>query len=154
MAIIYGTSGNDYLTGTEEKNRIYGYLGDDILIGGSGRDHLLGEDGNDILTGGTGRDTFVVNYSGGGIDTITDFSVNDDILEITTSSINAFYAVRLPISYLKEFTDDNDILTGATGDDFNFLTYQADTGALSFSGQQIAWLGAGLDWTQVIVVLV
>ncbi|HYX18436.1 MAG TPA: hypothetical protein VE944_29550 [Nostoc sp.] len=84
MATIDGDSGNNYLVvGIEESNQIYGYGGDDTLIGGWGEDHLVGGSGNDILTGGSGGDTFVLNYSGGGTDTITDFSVYEDIIEIT-----------------------------------------------------------------------
>ncbi|MEH1902687.1 MAG: hypothetical protein V7L04_15045 [Nostoc sp.] len=115
MAIIYGTSGNDYLTGTEINNRIYGYAGDDTLIGGSGEDYLVGGDGNDILTGGSGTDTFVLNYSGGGIDTITDFSVNDDILEITTLPFPPGLTISSPS---KIFLN----LIAAVGKNYNILT--------------------------------
>ncbi|MBD0304581.1 MAG: furin, partial [Tolypothrix sp. T3-bin4] len=89
MAVIHGTSGNNYLTGTQGSDQIYGYAGYDTLIGGAGNDNLVGGGGNDNLTGGSGRDTFVLNYSGGGIDTITDFSVTNDILKVTTSTISS-----------------------------------------------------------------
>lgn len=64
--------------GTEQDDLIYGYEDDDIIIGNGG---------NDILEGGQGCDTFVLYYSGGGIDTITDFTVGVDFLEITPGSI-------------------------------------------------------------------
>lgn len=84
MITIEGSSGNDYLPGTEENDVIYGYEAYDTLIGGSGEDYLVGERSNDILTGSSGGDTFVLNYSGGGTDTITDFTVGEDVLQITT----------------------------------------------------------------------
>ncbi|MDF5735423.1 MULTISPECIES: calcium-binding protein [unclassified Nostoc] len=138
MAIIQGTSGNDYLTGTEGDNQIYGYGGNDTLIGGSGDNYLDGGDGDDILTGGTGRNTFVLNYSGGGIDTITNFSVNDDHLEITTSPIPFISSVTDAIS--KGYKDDdtliarsgNDILTG--GKDYDtFASIKSSENAIKFT---------------------
>jgi Ca2+-binding RTX toxin-like protein len=84
---IQGTPGNDYLTAIQANEQIYGYEGDDTLIGGPGRDYLVGGGGNDVLTGGSGRDTFVLYYSGGGINTITDFSFQTDVLKFTTPTI-------------------------------------------------------------------
>lgn len=43
MAIIYGTAGNDTLTGTTQDDQIYGLAGNDELIGGFGRDYLEGD---------------------------------------------------------------------------------------------------------------
>ena len=109
MATIKGTSGNNYLTGTSGNDQIYGNAGNDTLIGGLGNDYLEGGSGNDRLTGGSGRDTFVFDYSTGGIDTITDFSVNDDILKITTPTISSANSIS-------KASQDNDALTG-TGKD-------------------------------------
>ncbi|MBE0439352.1 MAG: retention module-containing protein [Gammaproteobacteria bacterium] len=60
----------------------YNLVGDDgnnILQGGSGDDILTGGLGDDILTGGAGDDVFAWNASDadGGIDTITDFDINN-----------------------------------------------------------------------------
>jgi Ca2+-binding RTX toxin-like protein len=84
---IYGTSGNDYLSGAEAyTNRLYGYEGNDylagdsqadLLDGGIGNDTLNGNAGNDILQGMDGNDTLTDNsgtalFNGGaGADTIT-----------------------------------------------------------------------------------
>ncbi|MDZ7952359.1 hypothetical protein [Nostoc sp. DedQUE09] len=180
MATISGDSGNNYLVaGIEASNQIYGYQGDDTLIGGWGEDHLVGESGNDILTGGSGGDTFVLNYSDGGTDTITDFSVYEDIIEMTiaprrsgTDAVNnnifrinaagfKSAAHALSSNYLKVVTvgigkNYNQLIYGAA--DSNFLTYNADTGALLYNNdnnvQHVASLPAGLDWSQATVVLV
>ena len=61
---LIGSSFNDTLTGDGAGNVINAGLGNDILNGGAG---------NDTLTGGTGSDIFVF-ASGGGADTITDFT--------------------------------------------------------------------------------
>ncbi|MCC5667599.1 hypothetical protein LC653_27880 [Nostoc sp. CHAB 5784] len=110
MATIQGTSGSNYLLGTPGSDQIYGYGGNDILKGGLGNDYLEGGSGNDNITGGSGRDTFVLDYSNGGIDTITDFSVNGDILKINTP----------PISSSKAPPSDqaNDTLIGGSVKDF------------------------------------
>ncbi|MEH1848724.1 MAG: calcium-binding protein [Nostoc sp.] len=112
MEIIQGTPGNDYLAAIQGNDQIFGYAGDDTLIGGPGKDQLVGGDGNDSLTGGQGRDTFVLNYSGGGIDTITDFSVNDDVLKITTD----FISPTTNASF-KGYEGD-DTITGEPGKDY------------------------------------
>ncbi|MBG1262894.1 hypothetical protein [Nostoc commune] len=209
VATIHGTSGNNYLTGTSGNDQIYGYAGNDTLIGGAGNDYLEGGSGNDRLTGGSGRDTFVLNYSGGGIDTITDFSVNDDILKINTPAISGTNAIS------KASTGDdtligksgkdslaggiaNDILTGGKNSDTlpsikssenaikltnsitdvlvstkvssddirldpptessqltiigggvglpSYLSYNANTGALFYLDQQLAWLPSNLQF--------
>ncbi|MEH2181179.1 hypothetical protein [Nostoc sp.] len=172
MEIIQGTPGNDYLTAIQGNNQINGYEGNDTLIGGSGNDYLVGGGGNDILTGGTGRDTFVLNYSDGDIDTITDFSVYDDRLEITTPPISRIGSAPNAIS--KDYKGDdtliarsgkdylvggggNDILTG--GDESpqatiigrgirfpDYLSYNENTGALFYVSQQLAWLPPNLDF--------
>ncbi|MEH2288972.1 calcium-binding protein [Nostoc sp.] len=169
MAIIQGTPGNDYLTTIQGNNRINGYEGNDTLIGGSGKDYLVGGGGNDILTGGTGRDTFVLNYSGGGIDTITDFSVYDDHLEITTPPIPSISSVTNANGYKGDDTliarSGKDYLVGAGGNDIvtggdessltivgwgirfpDYLSYNENTGALFYLSQQLAWLPPNLDF--------
>ncbi|MCC5667598.1 hypothetical protein LC653_27875 [Nostoc sp. CHAB 5784] len=166
MATINGTSGNDNLTGTQANDQIYGYAGNDYLVGGGGNDHLVGGGGNDTLTGNSGRDTFVLNYSGGGIDTITDFSVSNDILKVTTSTISSSqYVIGTPSSLSNsEVSGDSAISStkstnrtlkvessnsSSTG---NIFTYNASTGALFYLNQQLAWLPTNLNWNLAVVV--
>jgi Ca2+-binding RTX toxin-like protein len=65
---IYGSGGNDTITGGQGKDRIYGGSGTDDLSGGDTRDIVYGEGGNDRLDGELGND---VLYGGAGNDTIT-----------------------------------------------------------------------------------
>ncbi|WP_306423294.1 hypothetical protein [Nostoc favosum] len=157
MATIYGTSGNDNLTGTQADDKIYGY---------GGNDHLVGGGGNDILTGGSGRDTFVLNYSGGGIDRITDFSVSNDILKVTTSTISSSqYVIGTPSSLSNyEVSEDSAISSTKSANrsltvessnsrsTSNIFTYNASTGALFYLNQQLAWLPTNLNWNLAVVV--
>ncbi|MCE9666121.1 VCBS domain-containing protein, partial [Halomonas sp. M5N1S17] len=64
---LIGGGGNDHF---------YGGMGDDVLIGGSGNDVMTGGGGANTMTGGGGNDIFIFRpVDGGGVDTITDFTV-------------------------------------------------------------------------------
>jgi parallel beta-helix repeat protein len=54
-----GTSGDDWLNGTDLADVIDGKQGNDQIFGNSGHDTLLGGSGNDILLGGDGDDTLM-----------------------------------------------------------------------------------------------
>lgn len=54
--IIYGTSGNDNLTGTPGNDIILGFEGNDNIEGNSGNDCLLGGPGDDKINGNNGED--------------------------------------------------------------------------------------------------
>ncbi|MCC5643557.1 hypothetical protein LC607_11490 [Nostoc sp. CHAB 5824] len=157
MEPIYGTSGNDYLyiTGTEEENTIYGDEGDDTLMGSSGKDYLVGEGGNDILTGGEGQDTFVLYYSGGGIDTLTDYIVGTDDIKITSAPHSSLPFDNLTIGVAINFSKSKTNLLNL-GISFqlrpreDYLSYNTDNGGLYYLDQQLAWLPTGLNPGEVI----
>ena len=56
--------------------------GDDTVLGGSGDDVINGGGHDDILSGGAGADTFVFEGSHGH-DTVMDFVVGEDLLDVT-----------------------------------------------------------------------
>jgi Ca2+-binding RTX toxin-like protein len=56
MAIINGTSANDWLNGTSGADSIFGFDGHDSLYGNDGDDSLYGGLGHDTLVGGLGAD--------------------------------------------------------------------------------------------------
>jgi Ca2+-binding RTX toxin-like protein len=107
---ISGGDGEDRVYGGDDADRIEGGNGDDLVDGGEGDDRVYGghevtsgtgaEDAsdNDVLTGGAGADTFAfyaarfvpthefwrddtLHYSGH--DTITDFDVTEDRLDVS-----------------------------------------------------------------------
>jgi Ca2+-binding RTX toxin-like protein len=97
---IYGFAGNDRLSaggnndlldGGKGKDSLNGGLGRDLLIGGldndklnggGGDDVLIGGLGNDTLMGGEGKDMFTFNALTEGVDTIKQFNVADDVLDL------------------------------------------------------------------------
>ena len=76
---IYGTSGNDILSGGNGTDTIYGGDGDDIISGGNGVDTLFGGDGNDQLYGDNGND----HLTGG---------AGDDLLDGINGFDTAYYS--------------------------------------------------------------
>ncbi|MFZ1813708.1 MAG: Ig-like domain-containing protein [Rhizobiaceae bacterium] len=94
--VIIGSAGNDFLAGGSQNDQINGNAGNDTLIGGAGEDSLYGDEGDDLIIGGAGadtmgggpgKDTFILDSldfgdSEGG-DYIEDFSIDDDVLDIS-----------------------------------------------------------------------
>jgi len=76
---LYGTDGNNVLTGG---------AGADILFGGKGSDILIGGLGNDQLTGGAGKDTFKFLTIADGKDSITDFVHGQDKIDLSAIDAN------------------------------------------------------------------
>ncbi|CAN7663465.1 hypothetical protein [Rhizobium sp. LjRoot254] len=82
--VLQGLQGNDLLLGNGGDDALSGGSGNDWLYGGDGDDVLGGGGGNDMLSGGAGADTFTF-ASKSGKDTITDFDVDNDLLQIASS---------------------------------------------------------------------
>jgi len=97
-----------------------------VLSGGDGNDILVGGFGNDTLIGGSGSDKFTYNSPTDGIDTISDFKVEEgDQIQISASGFGEGLAVgNLPSS---QFT----IGSSAANASDRFI-YNSSTGALFF----------------------
>jgi Ca2+-binding RTX toxin-like protein len=109
MAFLFGTSGNNNITGTIFDDVILGYDpvvpfpdGNDSLIGGTGNDLIYGGDGNDSLIGGTGNDTL---YGGDDNDRLFGGSGNDRLFS----------------------GSGNDTLNGGSGNDFLYGNFGNDS---------------------------
>jgi Cadherin domain/RTX calcium-binding nonapeptide repeat (4 copies) len=87
------TGGNDTLVGGKGNDALYGDArtvaagatvtgGNDELDGGDDDDLLVGGPGDDFLIGGSGLDKFVFN-NGDGDDTIDDFKLGEDVIDLT-----------------------------------------------------------------------
>jgi len=91
---IYGGSGNDTITSGNGGDTIYGGSGNDTIDGGEGKDTIIGGWGADILTGGLGNDIFkylsVTDSHFGQIDTITDFDLGNDKIDLTAFGATTF----------------------------------------------------------------
>lgn len=81
--VIIGGAGADTLIASGGDDRLEGGAGNDNLDAGAGNDTLWGGQGNDTLRGGDGRDSFVVKSGDGGTDTVMDFSVANDRIDVS-----------------------------------------------------------------------
>lgn len=61
-----------------------GGAGDDMIFGQEGNDTITGGAGNDTLFGGTGADRFIFGAIADGIDTIKDFDIIEDIIDLSS----------------------------------------------------------------------
>ncbi len=72
---INSGGGDDYLQGSRYDN---------VIVAGAGDDLIRSLQGDDTLTGGLGADTFVYkSYDLSGLDTITDFEIGIDFLDLS-----------------------------------------------------------------------
>ncbi|MDD2653025.1 MAG: VCBS domain-containing protein, partial [Sulfurimonas sp.] len=120
---LNGYNGSDTITGLDGNDTIDGRGGDDSLSGGTGNDTLYGGAGNDTLTGGTGSDTFVFTTALDellNVDTILDFSHNDDTISLDSSIFSALSAGAL--------SADNFVSGTEAADADDYIIYDSTTG--------------------------
>ena len=121
-----------------------------IIEGNSGDNRLNGDRGNDTLTGGAGSDTFVFKSALNGatnVDTITDFTVGTDTIELARSVFSALSTGALDsdafqVGSAAVDASDRIIYDSATGD----LFYDAD-GSGAGAAVRFATLSTGLTLT-------
>ncbi|MEH2373721.1 MAG: calcium-binding protein [Nostoc sp.] len=128
--LLSGGNGNDLLSAITA-------LGNNTLDGGNGNDILIGGNGNDILYGGDGNDVFVFNSYNEGIDTIYDFNVTNELIQVSAAAFGG----SLSTSSLQksQFT----LGTSATTSNQRFI-YDSIKGALYFDQD-----GSATGFTQV-----
>lgn len=154
---LYGRQNDDVLDGGADNDTLYGGDGDDVIAGGSGEDYLDGGNGADRLNGGEGADTligaagadvFVFSSAlGSGVDTIVNFIVADDTIELDVSvfsgiGVGALASSAFVIGAAAADSDDRIIYDAATG----ALYYDAD-GDGAGAAVQFASLAPGLALT-------
>ena len=153
---------NLILTGTAAVNGIGNGLANamtgnsaaNLLNGGAGNDTLDGGASTNSLTGGAGNDIFRFTTKGH-IDTITDFNVVNDTIQLENAAFTALTtAGTLAVSQFKIGIQALD------ADDF--VIYNNVTGALLYDANgsgagaviQIATLGVGLSMTSADIVVI
>ncbi|NJR37853.1 MAG: hypothetical protein HC781_02185 [Leptolyngbyaceae cyanobacterium CSU_1_4] len=134
---VRGTSLNDRLIGSNERNILRGNAGNDSITGLAGNDIISGGSGNDVLSGGAGKDNFVFDTQAAfkvtdGRDRILDFTRRQDriVLDRTT-----FTTVGKQISFAT-------VTTLAESEASNALiTYVRSQGRLFYNenGAPLAW---------------
>jgi len=125
---------------------------DNILVGNAGDNVLNGRRGSDVLTGGLGDDTFVFRDAlrASNIDTITDFSVGADTIQLSRTVFGALAGTG--VLSLAQFAAN---ASGTAQDADDRIIYETDTGKLFYDSNgsaaggsvQFAQLGAGLALT-------
>ncbi len=94
---IGGGPGNDTIFGGDGNDFLRGWTGDDVISGGAGDDHILSGAGSDVLTGGAGADVFIfrpdTDFRDLNVDTITDFDVNNDKIDLRAFDLDITYDV-------------------------------------------------------------
>jgi Ca2+-binding RTX toxin-like protein len=83
--VLYGGAGADSVSGGEDADWLEGGAGNDIVEGGGGADWIFGGAGNDRLTGGLDGDVFVFQGLAEQRDTITDFTVGEDLIGLSAA---------------------------------------------------------------------
>lgn len=141
-------------TGNGQANRITENSANNQLNGGTGNDTLEGGTGTNTLTGGIGNDIFTFT-STGHIDTITDYNVVNDTIQLENAVFTAFLSTgKLAASQFRIGTkplDAND-----------FIIYNKSTGSLLYDSDgngivaatQIATVGVGLSMTNADIVVI
>lgn len=139
--VISGGLGNDNLSGNAGNDQLFGGDGLDFLDGGSGDDLLVGGLGPDRLTGGAGKDRFRFEQLDTFVDIIKDFSVSDDLIEISRSG----FGLSLPLGTLSA---SSFVLGSRAADANDFFLYDSANGKLVFDSN-----GNGSGGSSVIAKL-
>ena len=127
-----------------------------VITGNAGNNVLAGGDGKDNLTGGAGEDIFVfANFGASHKDTVTDFSVADDTIQLDNLVFTA-------LTVEGTLNADNFKLGTAAGDSNDYVIYDSATGNLFYdadgtgavTAKLIATLSAGLSMTNADIVVI
>ena len=146
-------------TGNALNNKMIGSAANNILDGNAGNDTLMGGTGYDNLTGGAGKDVFVFDTplynidsssSTTGYDTITDFTVGTDKIQLDDDIFTA-----LPVVANGTFGAPHLQIGAAAADADDRIIYNSSTGALYYdqdgngaqAQMQFAALSTGLALT-------
>lgn len=123
---------------------LYGGAGNDTLDGGVGDDILNGGTGADLLHGGQGADTFVFDNIDGHVDTIDDFELGNDKLDIA-DILQGYDAVSDAISDFVQVTHNS---AGATE-----IAVNAD-GSAGGTYQAVAVITGGLAANETLADMI
>lgn len=137
-----------------------GGSGNDTLVGGAGNDLLIGGTGLDRMIGGTGRDVFRFNSSlvGGNADSIVDFNVADDTIQLDNAVMAGLGSITGPLAEALFWANT----AGAAHDASDRIVYDTDGGQLWYDSNGtaaggralIATLKAGLKLTAADFVII
>jgi Ca2+-binding RTX toxin-like protein len=133
---ISSHGGDDLVQGNSGFDIINAGTGNDTLDGGTNRDVLYGGIDDDLLTGGKDKDTFRIGFAPGeavpadaidqlGVDTITDFNLGQDVIELDTRVLT-----ELTDTLRAEFNNASSL---ASADQNAVLIYDRSTGLVYYN---------------------
>ncbi len=99
--VITGGAGNDTLISSAGNDRVDGGAGNDNIDAGIGNDVIIGGAGSDTLRGGDGADVFVIRSGETGLDTVMDFSVAQDKIDLSGLGITSLAQALAGASFNK-----------------------------------------------------
>jgi serralysin len=137
--------------GNDLSNKITGNASNNILNGGAGADDLIGGNGSDVLTGGDGLDRFTYGVTGAtvetGIDTITDFVRNDDLIVLSRQvfGLTSANGTLLASSEFQSVADDTQAANSAAR-----IVFSRGSGSLFYNTDgATAGFGAGGNFARL-----
>jgi len=89
--VIYGSTGDDILTGSESSEVFFSGVGNDTLYGGEGNDVFYSGNGFDHIITGDGQDTVVLSKNKS-YDVVHDFNITEDVLTYSNLASLSFYS--------------------------------------------------------------
>ncbi|WP_395682658.1 calcium-binding protein, partial [Inquilinus sp.] len=123
-----GTDFADYLFGSKVNDTLSGGNSFDTLVGGAGNDTLIGGDGDDDLWGGTGGDIFKYNGRAFDEDTIHDFVLNVDKIDLSFLKVSDLASLT---PFMTQVGDDTVIRLSFSGDDETIILKGVNKNALT-----------------------
>lgn len=112
--VLLGGTGTDTLNGQGSNDHLEGKGDIDSLFGGEGDDVLIGGSGSDELWGGNGRDTFAWNAGETGSDSIKDFTLGEDRIDLSDLLQGEEHSSNLT-DYIKVSASGDSLLISSTG---------------------------------------
>ncbi len=156
--ILFGGFGADRIDGGSDDDNLLGGNGDDILFGSSGKDVLIGDQGNDylqgdsgddLLEGSAGSDKFAFatgskfNIRELGVDIITDFTPEQDKIQLSKSTFTALSNSVFPtkLNSADFATVTNDTLAASSS---AAIVYNSANGSLFYNPN-----GSAADFAEI-----
>jgi Ca2+-binding RTX toxin-like protein len=114
------------ITGDSDADSLRGTSGSDLIDGKGGDDVIWAKNGSDVLRGSLGKDAFVFDTkpSSTNVDTILDFSPDDDTIRLNDSVFTVLEQGTL--------STGNFVIGDGAKDSDDYIIYNDKTGALSY----------------------